>query len=70
VYLYGPLVVVIGANNIMIVWAGIRFCQRSVESSQVTNVSRTNQRYYLIACKLYSQLQSNRKCVAQIEGLK
>ncbi|EFX83020.1 hypothetical protein DAPPUDRAFT_240540 [Daphnia pulex] len=38
-YLYGPIVAMVGANYIMIIWAGIIFCQRSVESSQVTNVS-------------------------------
>ncbi|EFX83019.1 hypothetical protein DAPPUDRAFT_316132 [Daphnia pulex] len=47
-YLYGPLIVMIGANNIMIVWAGIKFCQRSVESSKVTNVSRNKQRFKVI----------------------
>ncbi|XP_046439755.1 G-protein coupled receptor Mth2-like [Daphnia pulex] len=48
VYLYGPIVAMVGANYIMIIWAGIKFCQRSVESSQVTNVSRNKQRFKVI----------------------
>ncbi|XP_046439774.1 G-protein coupled receptor Mth2-like [Daphnia pulex] len=47
-YLYGPIIAMIGANCIMIIWAGIKFCQRSVESSQVTNVSRNKQRFKVI----------------------
>ncbi|XP_046439758.1 uncharacterized protein LOC124190920 [Daphnia pulex] len=38
----------IGANYIVIIWGGIKFCQRSVESSQVTNVSRKKQRFKVI----------------------
>jgi hypothetical protein len=44
-YLYAPMIVMIVANVFMFVWSAFSFYQRSVESSQVTNVSRRFQRY-------------------------
>ncbi len=69
-YLYAPMIVMIVANVFMFVWAAFSFYQRSVESSQVINISRKSQMYYLMeqlmhphSCAVY-----NRKCVTQIDA--
>jgi hypothetical protein len=62
-YLYGPMIVMIIANVFMFVWAAFSFYQRSVESSEVTKVSRKKQRYYWLPQfnqELHLRLPTNR----------
>nr|CAH0112502.1 unnamed protein product [Daphnia galeata] len=48
-YLYAPMIVMIGFNVVMFIWATFIFYRRSaVESSKVTNISRKNQRFKVI----------------------